>query len=232
MSSSDAPVPVSSLPGGLDLARVAIERALVTTTIKQMRLADVLDAIGPPSQAQCDAEAGTITLRGKTFGAEPLGTYDGTVWRWAWASEPAFAEAHTTLARGARASAERIDAILLQTPAIDLEGVLPMGDVVSLAVGHGFGDAFFVADMDERQVVFALMPGQLTPRWDRLEELNRAITSVLLASPGESIALAARYLGLKVEASGQEIIVRDGADTLKARLVKGKIDQVEWAAKV
>lgn len=225
------PVPVTSLPGGLDHTRIAIERALVTTTIKQMRLEDVLDAIGPPSQALCDADAGTITLRGKTFGAEVLGRLTGTVWRWAWA-ESRYPAARTSLARGAQAAAERFDAPILAVPAIDLEGLLPMGDVVSLAVGHGFGDAFFVAEIDEAQVVFALMPGQLVARWNRLEELNRAITSVLLKSPGESIAVAARYLGLQVEVSSQEIVVRDGADTLKARLVKGKIDQVEWAAKV
>lgn len=221
----DPPTPIEDL----DALRSARAIGMVAATLRQNRLDDTLNAIGPPGQWHCDPHAGTLNLRGRTFAAEMLGSFDGKAWLWAWANPfLRIPDEKTRISRGAREADERIGTAVLATPFVAL-GELGPHDIAPLVTGFGLADAYYVCRFPGSEIVYALVPGQLTPSWPLLYELQRAATDALaagLANGARSLEHAAVQLGLPTERSRDSLIVRDGDEQLTAKLVDGELREI------
>ena len=149
-------------------SRVIAERIAIVASQAQDRLAITLDEIGPPGMASWDPVAGTIVLRGRTFQAEQLGSFDGSSWLWSWANPYLnIPEQHTSIARAMRAAAGRLGLPAFGAAMIEDDDEALPDMIGGLAIAHGFTEAYFVAN---RSQVYALVAGQLTtkPLDDRL----------------------------------------------------------------
>src|SRR5687767_158015 len=133
------PVPWSAIEGGREALDASVARIDSKAKQLQARFAAALDSLGPPGMASWDPIAGTVELRGATFRAQLLGSFDGTSWLWSWANPHlAIPEELTSYARALRDEADRLTAAL-RTPMIeDSDERLPhlLG---SIAIGHDFG---------------------------------------------------------------------------------------------
>lgn len=221
----DRPVPID------DLAALSAARSLgtVASTLRQNRLEDTLATLGPPGPWHCDPHAGTLRLRGKTFTAEMLGSFDGRAWLWAWANPfLRIPENKTRISRAAREADERIGTSVVATPLLAL-GDFDSHHIASLVTGFGLADAYYVCRFPSSEAVYALVLGQLAPRWPLLYELQRAVTDVLvdgLVNGARSLEHAAVQLGLSTERSRDRLIVRDGGEHLMATLDGGDLREV------
>lgn len=224
------PTPLSSLPGGTAAFTSAFETTFVAASIGQTRLREALETIGPPTPWKADPIAGTLELRGKTFAAELLGTFDGTSWLWAWANPfLKLPDDRTTLSRGARDASAVLGAPVLGVPFVDLEGQGGPHHVAVQVVGNGFGDAYYVCDFPDNTAVYALAEGELPARLPRLHELQRAMTEGLatgLANPVAALTRATAVLGLHAERTDGAVIVRDGAHALTAVIEGDRIAKI------
>jgi len=221
----DPPVAIED-KGALTAARAL---GVVAATLRQNRLEDTLNALGPPGQWHCDPHAGTLNLRGRTFAAEMLGSFDGHNWLWSWANPfLRIPDEKTRISRGAREADERIGTSVVATPFVALGDLTPH-DIAQLVTGYGLADAYYVCQFPGSQVVYALVPGQLTPSWPLLYELQRAVTSALadgLANGARALEHAAMQLGLATERSRDSLVVRDGDDHLTAKLADGELRDI------
>ncbi len=159
MSAPVTPVAWDRIDGGRDALLHAFQAIETTASAMQARLVAVLDTLGPAGAAAWDPIAGTLELRGRRFRAQQLGSFDGESWLWSWANPHlAIPEAKTTFARGLRDAAGRLGTAALGTAMIaDADAELPhlLG---SLAIAHGFGEGFFLANESQ---IYLIEPGQL-----------------------------------------------------------------------
>jgi len=153
------PAAWTEIDGGRDALDRAFRSVKPTAEAKQTRFAEVLDKIGPPGRASWDPIGGTIMLRGRTFRAQQLGSFDGRSWLWAWANTHLnIPDEMTTLARAFRDAADKLELPALYEPMIaDSDEELPKM-LGGIAVAHGFGEAFFYANQSQ---VYLVLPGQL-----------------------------------------------------------------------
>jgi len=125
---------------------------------KQARLSAVLDSIGPPGMAAWDPIKGFVELRGKQFRAQMLGSFDGRSWLWSWANTYLeIPEELTAYARRMRDQPGPLSAALATPMIEDDDEELPYM-LGSIAIAHGFGEAFYYANQSQ---IYLLDPGQL-----------------------------------------------------------------------
>jgi hypothetical protein len=153
------PTPWSEIAGGRAALDAAAEKVRTKVEELQARFTAALDALGPPGMAGWDPFAGTLELRGHTFQAEQLGSFDGTSWLWSWANTYLnIPQEKTTLARALRDAADELGVPGLRTPFIaDTDEELPFL-LGGLAIAHGFGEAMYYANQSQ---IYLLRPGQL-----------------------------------------------------------------------
>jgi hypothetical protein len=146
-----------------------------------------------------------------------LGSFDGENWLWAWGNPfLKIPEDKTTLSRGARESIGAVG----ERPFVDLEGRGPH-EIAMQVMAAGFGDAYYVCEFPGSQIPYALLPGQLAPKWPKLYELQRALTDALetgLPHAAESLANAAKRMGLAVDRTAARLLIVDGTNTMTANL--------------
>ena len=76
----------SEIDGGRELVDALYDEVEPVVAQMQARFSSVLDALGPPGMVHWDPIGGTVVLRGHTFQAQQLGSFDGTSWPWSWAN--------------------------------------------------------------------------------------------------------------------------------------------------
>ena len=76
----------SEIPGRREAFDRSHAEIGVLASVGQARFSATLDRIGPPGAARWDPIAGEVELRGRTFRAEQLGSFDGRSWLWSWAN--------------------------------------------------------------------------------------------------------------------------------------------------
>ena len=159
MSAPVTPVAWAQIDGGRDALLDAFAAIEDQAIAMQGRFSAALDLLGPPGVAAWDPVAGTIELRGHTFRAQQLGSFDGASWLWSWANRHLeIPEAKTVLARGLRDAAERlaVPALRMAMIADDDEELADL--LGGVAIAHGFGEAFFYANQSQ---IYLIEPGQL-----------------------------------------------------------------------
>ncbi|MBK7857458.1 MAG: hypothetical protein IPJ65_02310 [Archangiaceae bacterium] len=202
-----------------DLGREAFDRAhaeiCLTAAAAQERFAAALDAIGPAGVSRWDPIAGELVLRGRTFRAEQLGSFDGKSWLWSWAnSQLNIPEPKTSAARRLRgAGLAAFSEPVISTS--DERVPYMMGD---FAIVHAGAEAYFLAN---RAQVFVLEPGQLPPSpLSPLDQLRRAIDATA-EDLTTALPNATRILGLELHREPRAFAVTDGKDTLRVQLTHG-----------
>jgi hypothetical protein len=201
------------------LQREELETAYTTGVVwgalKQERFAAHLKALGPPGMAAWDPIAGEVTLRGHTFRAEQLGSFDGATWLWSWANALlGIPEARTTYARRLRDEVGHAVG-LLRAPHVALADERLPHMLAALALAHTDAEGYYIANAAQ---VYVMLPGEVrAPRAKALDELRGALTAIdgVPAMPRDLAAglpVAARALGLAVVDDGARLIVRDGDD--------------------
>ena len=159
--SAPKPAAWSEISGGRAALEVAHAAIADDAASRQLRLGRRLDVIGMPGAVSWNPQLAEIVLRGRTFRAQLLGSFDGASWLWSWAnSHLGLDEERTAFARGLRDAAARLglDALATEMIADDDEGLPAMlGD---LAIAHGFGEAYWIANASQ---VYLFEPGQLEP---------------------------------------------------------------------
>ena len=67
----------SEIAGGRDAFDRAHAQIAAAASVAQSRLSAALDRIGPPGVARWDPVKGEVELRGRTFRAQMIGSFDG-----------------------------------------------------------------------------------------------------------------------------------------------------------
>jgi hypothetical protein len=222
MSDAD-PEPFSNIEGG----RAAFDRAYaelaVVAALGQARFSATLDRIGPPGQARWDPIAGEIELRGRTFEAQQLGSYDGNSWLWSWANPYlSIPEDKTAVARALRDRAAEVGIAALGVPAIAVRDESVKYMLGGIAIAHGCCEAYYIANESQ---VYLLAPGQLDrPKDPPIARLRAAIDAVDTAGVPcdltRALPFAARALEIECAQEARRLIVRarDSRDELEVHL--------------
>jgi hypothetical protein len=147
------------IAGGRTAFQDAVGRVAADAARRQQHLDQVLDAIGPPGATAWDPVNATVTLRGHSFRAQQLGSYDGKSWLWSWANAALDIPAeHTSLARGARDALGPNEIPAFLVPMIEDDDERLPAMMGRLACAHGFGEAYWIGNWSQ---VFVFLPGEL-----------------------------------------------------------------------
>jgi hypothetical protein len=236
----EPPVPLSSYDGGTEMFFDGFDEAQVAAGIAQGRLQEYLDTIGPPGSWACDPQKGTLTMRGKTFAAQMLGSWGRTEWLWSWANpflNIPFEK--TSIARAMRDEQreELVDGMDAFTiPFVDFEGAATPHHIAMQVIARGHADAYYVCQFPESQSVYAIEHGQIVPQWPKLYELQRAITNAMagegLHAGVRAIEQGARFLGLTPDRTADRMVVHDGDDVLVVQLDGDAITKINADVKL
>ncbi len=206
-----------SIPG-LDAAYAEVS---VFGAVHQNRFAARLQALGPPGAARWDPGLGEVELRGHTFRAEQLGSYDGRSWMWSWANPHlALPDDKTVMARSLRDSTLDVPARLEQEIFVQDERLPFM--VASLAIGHCGAEGYYIASQSQ---VYGIAPGQVPAlEISAVEELHQAMLSLLPTPMPHNMPVAVRFaakqLGLEVVEEERSLVVQEGRKALRIALSK------------
>jgi hypothetical protein len=219
--SAEEPEPFSNIEGG----RAAFDRAYaelaVVAALGQAQFSATLDRIGPPAQARWDPIAGEIELRGRTFEAQQLGSYDGNSWLWSWANSfLSIPEDKTAVARALCDRAAEVGIPALGVPAIAVRDETVKYMFGGVAIAHGCCEAYYIANESQ---VYLVAPGQLDrPKDPPIARLRAAIEAVDTAGVpcdlARAVPFAARSLGIECSQEPRRLTVREGRDELTIHL--------------
>ena len=205
--------------------RAALDRSYaelaIAAALGQARFSAMLDRIGPPGTARWDPIAGEIELRGRTFEAQQLGSFDGNSWLWSWANPYlAIPEDKTTAARALRDRASELGIPALAVPAIaERDEHIPY-IFGGIAVAHGLGEAYYIANQSQ---VYLVAAGQLERSKDPpIARLRAAIDTAdatgVAYDLSRALPFAARTLGVECVREPRRLVVREGRDELQIHL--------------
>lgn len=215
--------PFSQIDGGRDAFDHKHAEVSLAAALGQARLSATLDRLGEPGQARWDPIAGEVELRGRTFEAQQLGSFDGTSWLWSWANPHlAIPEAKTVLARGLRDRAAELGVPAFAVPMIDAADESLPYMLGAFAIAHGYGEAYYLANQSQ---VYMFVPGQLDrPSQSPIEQLRRAIDALDAAGVSydlvRGLPLAAERLGVTVVRDDRDVIAKDGTSELRFPLAR------------
>lgn len=154
------PVPWSEIPGGQEQLEEQVDLIADEAEKLQARFQQALDILGEPGDLEWDPNRGFITMRGHTFKAQQLGSYDGETWLWSWANTHLnIPEELTSFARSLRDLAPQISQALAAPMLEDEDEVIPE-QFAALAIANGFGEAFYFPN---RAQIYLIVPGQIEP---------------------------------------------------------------------
>ena len=216
--------PFSAISGGRAAFDLAYAELSVAAALGQARFSATLDRLGQPGQARWDPVAGEIELRGRTFEAQQLGSFDGNSWLWSWANPYLkIPEDKTAFARVLRDRAKELGIAALGVPAIAARDERVPYMFGGLAIAYGAGEAYYLANQSQ---VYMLAPGQLDrPKDPPIARLRAAIDATLVAGVpcdlARAVPYAARELELACEREERRIVVRDGRDELVVNVTNG-----------
>ena len=211
----------SEIAGGRAAFDHACAELSIAAALAQAQFSATLDRIGPPGQARWDPIAGEIELRGRTFEAQQLGSFDGASWLWSWANPYlAIPDAKLTMARGLAERAGELGIAALAVPGIAARDETIPYAFGAIAIAHGACEAYYLANQSQ---VYMIAPGQL----DRVKDppiarLRAAIDGAIVAGVAtdlsRAVPFAARALKLACEREERRLVVREGRDELVVHL--------------
>ncbi|MEM9074673.1 MAG: DUF6882 domain-containing protein [Myxococcota bacterium] len=221
------PLPWSAIDGGYEAFEAEYCKGALLAAVKQNRFADHLEALGPPGMARWDPFLGEVDLRGHTFRAEQIGSFDGHSWLWAWANTYLnIPDERTTIARALRDLGPA-----LQTPSIASSDERLPYMIGALALAHTNVEGYYIANSSQ---VYAILSGQITTDQEPLAEVHRAIDSLsaepsLRFTPATALPVAATALGIDMVGDDRHCVLRKGDEELPVDLLAAEMKRLTSA---